>query len=271
MADTKKGKQCITWDADSLQLGSMQVHAKHLNGIGSIIPCVSRLSACAGPERPGPSRHVHKGAAPGRPSSASSLPPPGSYYEYAGQRVLVPQWPTKLVRTKHPVGPYLAPLICQVLADQHPNSAADMSVKGQQGLSDYGKETVLKIRATIAALEAADAAAYAEVRQIAAVMFAHSGVVIRRPLDVTGEGLQGEGEAQTFRRTLCCHACVHAACVRVCVCVCACCVLVCVCMCVCVRVCAADVPLSMAQWSRLGCNPCVQGLTADPSSAMDPR
>ncbi len=98
------------------------------------------------------------------PATSSSVPPPGSYYEYAGQRVLVPEWPEKGVRIPLQISCGMAAIIRCVLTNEAPKGEPVLSGKdGERGLTDWGKEVMLRIRAKLAALEKTDPQAWAEV------------------------------------------------------------------------------------------------------------
>ncbi len=100
------------------------------------------------------------------------LPPPGSYYEYAGQRVLVPEWPAKYVTNNEVLNRNLAHLIRKALTDEKPLGIPEIGGRGPNhgGLSEWGKEVMLRVKAKIQALEKTDRVVYTEVRQVAHYM-----------------------------------------------------------------------------------------------------
>ncbi len=100
-------------------------------------------------------------AAPAGPDAGSSLPPPGSYYEYAGQRVLVPEWPEVQATDGQDIGPALSEVLCQVLLHERPTGTSGMGKRGRgKGLSEWGKEVLLRIMAKVYALRQSDPEAY---------------------------------------------------------------------------------------------------------------
>ncbi len=114
-------------------------------------------------------RVQHRTSPDGRTGTATAraapLPPPGSYYEYAGQRVLVPEWPLKKLANNKAMSPALARIIRQVLTHDPPIGQHAMGKgRGRLGLSEWGKEVLLRVKAKICALEATEPTAYSEVR-----------------------------------------------------------------------------------------------------------
>lgn len=94
---------------------------------------------------------------------AAPLPPPGSYYEHAGQRVLVPEWPEYPVRSLQQISSTLSLLIKQAVTDK-PASGALFTSKGGEELTDWGKGVLLKVKAKVQALAMYGPTLHAEVR-----------------------------------------------------------------------------------------------------------
>ncbi len=121
--------------------------------------------AAAAAAAPPPRRKAAAAAA----KPTAPLPPPGSYYEYAGQRVLVPEWPRKKTDIKRAISKHLGALIGTVLSEAPALSQPGLGFKGSQsirGLSEWGKEVLLKVRALLSALEKSDPKAYADVSRL---------------------------------------------------------------------------------------------------------
>lgn len=92
------------------------------------------------------------------------LPPTGSYYEYAGQRVLVPQWPSVPLRNPQEIN-HTFSLLIRATITEFPSQGTGLGRgRGFRGLSDWGKELFLRVKAKVAALETTDPLSYAEVR-----------------------------------------------------------------------------------------------------------
>ncbi len=99
-----------------------------------------------------------------RPKAAAAdatgpLPPTGSYYEYAGQRVLVPEWPERGVNHSQAISSHLSGIVRQVLSQQ----ALRDKAFGAKILTEWAKEMLLRVKCSVAALETSDPEAYAEV------------------------------------------------------------------------------------------------------------
>ncbi len=109
------------------------------------------------------------------PAASAPLPPPGSYYEYAGQRVLVPAWPVIKLRSSKAVSSSLSAVLKQAWNEDAPPGERALALKGSsRGLTDWGKEMLLRMKARVAALETTEPAKYAEVR-IGTAHKAHKG------------------------------------------------------------------------------------------------
>ncbi len=77
-----------------------------------------------------PAASAPAAASPAAPAaSPAPLPPPGSYYEYAGERVLVPQWPEQGVRDPKLIAIPLAEIIRCVLLSERPEGKPAMGMK----------------------------------------------------------------------------------------------------------------------------------------------
>lgn len=98
---------------------------------------------------------------------AVPLPPPGSYYEYAGQRVLVPDWPDAPARVPQQISPVLGTLVRSLLAREAPRGKPDLYVhsSGRGGLTEWGKEVLLRVKARVFVLQTSDPEAYADVSE----------------------------------------------------------------------------------------------------------
>ncbi len=101
------------------------------------------------------------------------LPPPGSYYEYAGQRVLVPEWPKAYTKNNRVVSPNLVAVIKQALTSEAPVGKPNLQSAKVDGLTEWGKEVVLRVRAKVAALKDSRPTTYTEVRACTCKCFAH--------------------------------------------------------------------------------------------------
>ncbi len=96
-------------------------------------------------------------------AAAAPLPPPGSYYTYAGERVLVPEWPVQQLTHSGRMCRHLGCIIRQVLTDP-PAGLPALGVRGH-GLTEWGKEVLLRVMARVASVKKRSPDAYAQVRE----------------------------------------------------------------------------------------------------------
>ncbi len=102
-------------------------------------------------------------------AQSAPLPPPGSYYEFAGQRVLVPEWPLVRLSSKLQLSTSFVQVIRQSLLEDAPPGEPSLGTRGgNRGLSEWGKEMLLRIKARLAHIERNSPTTYAEVRPHAA-------------------------------------------------------------------------------------------------------
>ncbi len=99
-------------------------------------------------------------------ATATQLPPPGSYYEYAGQRVLVPEWPNTKVYGSETLNDTLEALVQQVWREDAPPGRAALGKRYHRLLTDWGREFFLRLKARISALKETDPTRHAEVRSM---------------------------------------------------------------------------------------------------------
>ncbi len=108
--------------------------------------------------------HASDGEAADAAGPSAPLPPTGSYYTYAGQRVLVPEWPLIKLRNNKAMSRNLSVLLRQVWTEDAPPGIPELGRKwGKTGLSEWGKEMLLRIKAKVSALETSEPTRYREV------------------------------------------------------------------------------------------------------------
>ncbi len=98
--------------------------------------------------------------------ASKPLPPPGLYYTYAGQRVRVPKWPARPVPVSQQISAHLGAIIGRVLsmpAACSSTSLCDGYGGGLKGLSVYGKEVLLRVKALVDSLKQSDPDTYSKV------------------------------------------------------------------------------------------------------------
>lgn len=123
-------------------------------------PRVGKAAKSTPPQTQAP--QAAQGAPPGPVPPVKPLPPPGAYYEYAGQRVLVPEWPSTMTHSDQYISTTLSLIIRQALADGRAMGLAALC-DGGRTLTEWGKELMLRVKAKAHALETFDAMLYGEV------------------------------------------------------------------------------------------------------------